>query len=42
MDKLGIPIEFVKMTKVLFQGASANVAVNGKTFKALVIKKGVW
>jgi hypothetical protein len=41
MDKFGIPIEFVKMMKVLFQGANSNIAVNGKTSKALVIKRGV-
>jgi hypothetical protein len=42
MDELGVPIVFVNMTKVFFKGASANVIVNGKAFKALVIKKGVW
>jgi hypothetical protein len=34
MDKL-------EMTKMFFQGASANVAVNGKASKVLVIEKGV-
>jgi hypothetical protein len=42
MDELGVPIVFVNMTKLFFKGASANVTMNGKVFKALVIKKGVW
>jgi len=30
------------MTKVFFQGVSVSITVNGKAFKALVIKMGVW
>jgi hypothetical protein len=41
MDKLKIPTEFIKMTKLFFQRASASIAINGKAFKALVIKRGV-
>jgi len=41
MDKFRIPIEFVKVMKVFFQGANSNIVVNGKASKALVIKKGV-
>ncbi len=41
MDKLRIPIKFVKMTKMVFQGANVNVVVNGKASKALVIKRGL-
>jgi hypothetical protein len=41
MDKFRIPIKFVKMMKVFFQGANLNIVMNGKTSKALVIKKGV-
>jgi hypothetical protein len=41
MDNIEILIEFIKMRKVFFQGASASIAVNGKAFKFLVIKRGV-
>jgi hypothetical protein len=42
MDKLQVPIKFVKTTKVLFQGVNASIVVNGKAFKALVFEKDVW
>jgi hypothetical protein len=40
-DKLGIPTKFVKMTKVFFQVLNANIVVNGKASKALVIERGM-
>jgi hypothetical protein len=41
IDKLEIPTKLVKMMKMLFQGASASITMNGKAFKALVIKRGM-
>jgi hypothetical protein len=42
MDKFQVPIKFVKMTKVLFQGVNASIVMNGKAFKALVLERDVW
>lgn len=41
MEKLGLPLSFIHMTKLLFEGASASVCVNGKRTSKFPICQGV-
>jgi hypothetical protein len=41
MAKLGIPYEFVKMIRILFVGAHANIIINGKPLKEFPIEGGM-
>jgi hypothetical protein len=41
MFMIRIGIFFVNMTKLLYNGATTSISINGKTFETFVIKKGV-
>jgi hypothetical protein len=41
MERLGFPIEFIRMTKLLFYEARASVSINGRLTQKFVITQGV-
>ena len=41
MERLGFPVKFIRMTKLLFLGIGACVSVNGKLTQTFPITQGV-
>ena len=41
MKQLGIPVEFINMTKLLFSNAKASVKINGSPSRSFKISRGV-